>query len=981
VRIFDFLLAHLSANIFFNQTTFFTMNKRTIFLIFKSVLGLLLTFIVSQTLSAQLPAGFVDTKMQSSYSQPMGVVFSKDGKTMFVWEKKGTIWASVWDGTTYVKQNSATLDIHDEVGDWSELGFQSVALDPNFDSNGLIYMYYQVDRHHLMNFGTPQYSATTNNYGAASISRVTRYKLNKSNGLFKADNASRKILIGETKSTGVPLLHESHAGGQVVFGTDGTLFVSTGDNGTSTGVDLGSNSGTYFEQALADGILREAENVGTFRAQLLNSHCGKILRIDPKTGNGVPSNPHYDGVQPRLPKSRVWAMGLRNPYRITLKTDTGDSLPSSGNPGTLLVGDVQWFSREEVHIIEKGGLNCGWPLFEGIEPTDSYYEESANVKNLDESGSPSFQSLCKQATSLAINSDAKKRRFTHFPPALDWLHGQNVARYPDFSSGSLVAKAIGSSGALVSGTPFLGNCATSGTYYTGTKFPANFQKVFFFADYTTNWIKAAAIQDNSSSNQIKAVKEFAPIGYCKGVVDIECCPLDQSIFYVNINSGDIQRISYTPTLPTNHAPVAVISANVTSGTSPVSVNFSSLGSKDPDNDPLTYLWNFGDNTTSTLPNPSHIFTSTSRKICTVNLTVKDSLGLTDTKSIQISIDTPITIINRPFSPTKCYIFTAAHSLKVMQVAYLANLNGVNVEQYEWTGSLKQIWRIKAVDSIYYRIVNGYSGNVVDVKAVSMLDTANIQVYAYNGGGNQLWKFEKNTKNNYVITAKHSGKVIDVKSSITSNNTNIQQFTRNDGLNQQWQVAEIGCPAGTVAFATAQIYTADGYRDGQKAMITWLSNAADADYFQVEKLGKNGSFETLSTVNAQPVNGFSTQNYYSYADKEPMEGENIYRISLLTDNTPPQYSELISLNFKASPDFLLSPNPTDDYVNVDLSLFQDRRTVLTVIDAWGKQVKNRKIEKVGKTERIELDGLPSGQYVLRIQAEGRREVARLFVIAR
>ncbi len=1048
------------------------MNKPTIFLIFKPILGLFLISIFAQTLSAQLPTGFVDTKMQGNYTAPMGVVFSKDGKTMFVWEKKGTLWTSKWDGTAYIKQSSVTLDIREEVGDWSELGFQSVALDPNFDTNGLVYMYYQVDRHHLMKFGTPQYSAASNEYGSASISRVTRYKLNNSNGVYTADNASRKILVGETKSTGVPLLHESHAGGQVIFGTDGTLLVSTGDNGTSTGVDVGSNSGTYYAQALTDGIIRPAENVGTLRAQLLNSHCGKILRIDPATGNGVSSNPHFDAANPRAAKSRVWAMGLRNPYRISLKTDTGDANASSGNPGTLLVGDVQWFSTEELHIIEKGGLNCGWPLFEGIEETPSYYEASADVNNQDESGQPSFQSLCQQATSLSINSDAKQRRFTHFPPALDWAHAQDVARYPDFSSGSLVAKTIGSSGALVTGTPFSGNCATSGAYYTGTKFPTNYQKTFFFADYTTNWIKTASLQNNSTQNQIKDVKSIAPNGYCKGVVDLEYCPLDESIFYVNINTGDIQRISYPVNTPINRAPVAAISADRTSGISPVTVNFSSAGSSDPDNDPLTYLWNFGDNTTSTSANPSHTFTSTSSKTFTVNLTVKDDGGLTNSKSIQIVVDilanrtpvaaisadrtsgvspvtvnfssagssdpdndpltylwnfgdnttstsanpshtftstssktftvnltvkddggltnsksmqivvdTPVTIPTVVFNSTKCYRLTAAHSGKVLAIDYPSLSNGVNILQDTWDGSRKQIWRIKAVDNEYYRVQNGYSGSIMDVKSASLLNNANIQQHTYNGWDNQKWKFEKNAQGLYTIIAKHSGKVVDVKGVDVAKGANVQQFSSNGGLNQQWTVSEVNCPAGTVAFATAQIYAADGYRDGRKNIVTWYSNAIDVDYFEVEKMGKNGNFEKITTVNAQPAKEFTNDNYYSYTDNEPLEGENTYRIVLIGDNTPPQYSNPVVLNFKAVADFTLFPNPTNDYVEVDLLPFKDRSVTLTVVDAWGKAVSSLKIEKAIKTHRVELGDLPSGQYVLRIQATGRREVARLFSIVR
>ena len=420
---------------------------------------------------AQLPSGFVDSKAQGGYSFPMGIVFSVNGQKMFVWEKRGTIWVSDWNGTSYVKQIAPVLDLSEEVGDWRDFGLQSIALDPNYSVNGLIYLFYQVDRHHLLKFGTPQYSPTTNEYFNATISRVTRYKTNVVGLSLIADATSRKVLLGETKSTGVPLTHDSHAGGQIVFGADGTLMVSTGDNASFNQVDVGNALDTYHAQAIADGIMRTTENVGAFRSQMINSFCGKVLRMDPVTGDGLSSNPYFEATNPRSAKSRVWALGFRNPYRMCLKTGTGSINPALGNPGTLLMGDVQWGSWEEMDVLEKGGLNCGWPFYEGLEPLNGYID-AGNTRNEEETGSPTFLSLLNQATSLTVDPIVAQRRYTHFPPALDWTHEQNVARAPDFSTGVFDAKVIGTAGSLVAGTPFKGNASTGGTFYTGSVFPA-----------------------------------------------------------------------------------------------------------------------------------------------------------------------------------------------------------------------------------------------------------------------------------------------------------------------------------------------------------------------------------------------------------------------------------------------------------------------------------------------------------------------------
>src|SRR5688572_24524434 len=104
------------------------------------------------------------------------------------------------------------LNISDEVGGWRDFGLLGFALDPNFASNGYIYVLYVVDRHHLMTDGLAAngYNAATNQYFSATIGRVTRYTTATSGGNLLAIPASRKILLGETKSTGMAILHESH---------------------------------------------------------------------------------------------------------------------------------------------------------------------------------------------------------------------------------------------------------------------------------------------------------------------------------------------------------------------------------------------------------------------------------------------------------------------------------------------------------------------------------------------------------------------------------------------------------------------------------------------------------------------------------------------------------------------------------------------------------------------------------------------------
>ena len=186
-------------------------------------------FCANQSSYAQtLPAGFSSSTIGSGWTQPVGAAFNKAGTKLFVWEKAGKVYVCNWNATslTYVKQATPVLDISPEVGDWRDHGMLGFAIDPNFDTNGLIYVLYVVDRHYLMFFGTPSYSATTNDYLSATIGRITRYKTITSSGNLVADLTTRFILLGESKSTGFPVLHESHGVGSLVFAADGTLLAS-----------------------------------------------------------------------------------------------------------------------------------------------------------------------------------------------------------------------------------------------------------------------------------------------------------------------------------------------------------------------------------------------------------------------------------------------------------------------------------------------------------------------------------------------------------------------------------------------------------------------------------------------------------------------------------------------------------------------------------------------------------------------------------
>lgn len=614
------------------------------------LLGSALTFYVHAT---GLPPGFSEEAIPGPWNEPVGLTFEPrqhvPGGRSYVWERAGRVWI-VEDG---VRLPSPLINITEEVGAWRDFGLLGFALHPNFRENGFIYLAYTVDHHHLTKFGTTNYHSASNEYFMATIHRVTRYTARAEDDFRSVDPATRTILIGESITNGFPSLHQSHGIGSLVFGADGTLLVSCGDGASYSSTDIGSASETYFARALAERIIRTNENVGAFRAQMVNSLSGKILRIDPDTGDGIPGNPFFDVAHPHSTRSRVWSLGLRNPFRMTLRPGTGSTNRADANPGVLYIGDVGLQTYEDLNVATAGGQNFGWPLYEGLTtlaiyrnsdvgnrdaPNPLYGTKGCNqpffyFRNLvvqDTQNTPSWPNPCDTTQQIppALN------RFVHRRPAIDWRHETGPARTGIYTTnGTAAVTNIGGPGSPVSGPQFGGTSSIGGTWYLGDDFPSQYRNSYFHGDYEGQWIRSFLFDTN---NQPVAVQPFLTDG--GGVVCIATHPVEGSLYYVTWTNG-IKRIRYTG--GSNQAPQAVVLANARYGPSPLEVELDGSTSTDPEGLPLRYLWDFGDgSTTSTQAVTSHIFAAPSGvpAAYTVTLTVTDPLNATAEATALISLN-------------------------------------------------------------------------------------------------------------------------------------------------------------------------------------------------------------------------------------------------------------------------------------------------------------------------------------------------------
>ncbi len=195
--------------------------------------------------------------------------------------------------------------------------------------------------------------------------------------------------------------------------------------------------------------------------------------------------------------------------------------------------------------------------------------------------------------------------------------------------------------------PHLGRDASimGGIVYRGSQFPAEYNGSYFFSDYSQNTIKRLTF--DAQGNVVDLVN-FLP---ANGTTDTAAVGdpikfvqgLDGSLYYVDLGFNDqhvpnpaaIRRIRY---VVANQPPVVVASGNPTSGAPPLTVSFSSAGSFDPEGQQLTYLWNFGDGTTSTLANPNYLYSTAGQYV--VTLRASDGVSSILSSNITIVVGSP-----------------------------------------------------------------------------------------------------------------------------------------------------------------------------------------------------------------------------------------------------------------------------------------------------------------------------------------------------
>ncbi|XP_067883907.1 HHIP-like protein 1 isoform X2 [Heterodontus francisci] len=266
---------------------------------------------------------------------PLAMLHAGDGThRFFVAEQVGLVWVYLANGS---KVSRPFLNLTEAVltSPWlgDERGFLGLAFHPNFKWNGKVYVYYSIFSR------------------KAERIRISEFQLLPSN-MNALDHMSERVILEVVEPA------SNHNGGQLLFGSDGYLYIFTGDGG------------------------RAGDPFGKFgNAQNKSSLLGKVLRIDVNhNDNGPPYRIPADNpfVQERGARPEVYAYGVRNMWRCSV--DRGDPVTGTGR-GRLFCGDVGQNKFEEVDIIQRGG-NYGWRAKEGFSCYDKKLCSNSSLNDI-----------------------------------------------------------------------------------------------------------------------------------------------------------------------------------------------------------------------------------------------------------------------------------------------------------------------------------------------------------------------------------------------------------------------------------------------------------------------------------------------------------------------------------------------------------------------------------------------------------------------
>ncbi len=538
---------------------------------------------------------FTKTILSNDLNEPMELAVAPDGRVFFA-ERSGSVYVYLpaENKTELIHKFLVMPDSKENFGS----GILGLTLDPDFDANNYLYLFY-----------TPDEMPIHQN--------ISRFKVSKENVI---DLKSEQVLIQ------VPLDKEigAHAGGSLAWDKDKNLYLSTGDN------TVPFASGGYAPLDETPGrIIYDAQR----SAANSNDLRGKVLRIHPES-DGTYTIPEGNLFPVGTPQTRpeIYAMGCRNPYRMSVDQETGivywgEIGPDAGEDGTNGPRGYDEFNQAK-----KAG-NYGWPYFVGDnKPYPEYDFITKTLGGFYDANAP-------------VNESANNTGIKNLPPAQ-----KAMIWYPYIKSGEFPDVGLGGRSAMA-GPVYHYNAKLA----SSTKFPEYFDKGLFIFDWMRNWVFVVRL--DSDYNYVRMEPFMPNTGDFRRPIDIEVGP--EGSFYMleygtvygfDNEDARLVRIDYNGG---NRKPIANITVSDTIGLAPLKVNLSGKSSRDFDDDVLTYEWTIDGKKINTA-DVNHTFTKNG--VYNVSLNVTDPSGASDVATVAVKVGNTLPTITISTTDNSTFFF-------------------------------------------------------------------------------------------------------------------------------------------------------------------------------------------------------------------------------------------------------------------------------------------------------------------------------------
>lgn len=476
-----------------------------------------------------------------------------------------------------------------------EDGLMGIALDPNFEYNSWVYLYY-----------SPA--------GAEEKQNLSRFSFNG-----EEIDLSTEVVMLEVKTQRAECCH---TGGSIEFGPDGLLYLSTGDD-----------TNPFGSEGFAP--IDEAPGRSPWDAQKSSSNAndlrGKILRIKPKK-DGTYEIPEGNlfSVGTAGTRPEIYVMGCRNPYRISIDQKRnwlfwGEVGPDAGNnkEGRGPRG------HDEINLAKKAG-NYGWPYFVGNNKPYNRYNFRGKISG--DLFNP------KAPKNRSVNNTG----ITDLPPSVEALIWYPYAISDEFSM-------LGKGGRNAMAGPVFYD---EDYQLEANSLPEYYNGKLFIYDWIRGWIFTITL---SESGEIQQIEPFMPNTTFNYMIDMTLGP-EGALYILEYGTGwftknddaAIVRIDYNGG---NRNPVINLQASKYRGGAPLTVDFSSAGTYDYDGDKLTFKWEIND---EVINDSVATYTFDKPGIYYPKLTVRDKYGNKESRQLIVEVGNEEPVINVNFSGNQTF---------------------------------------------------------------------------------------------------------------------------------------------------------------------------------------------------------------------------------------------------------------------------------------------------------------------------------------